>query len=69
MWPKAAGAGVPLVLGGDRSQHPAEFDVHLILHYLAACNENPKPFVWTMTADQILQSLTRFCERRSGTEH
>ena len=29
--------------------------------------EDPKPFVWTKTADQILASLARFCKRISGT--
>ncbi|HEX5482688.1 MAG TPA: IS630 family transposase, partial [Terriglobia bacterium] len=26
-------------------------------------NENPKPFVWTKTADQILASIARFAQR------
>ena len=32
-------------------------------------NQNPKPFVWTKSADEILQSIKRFCERTSGTTH
>ena len=28
-------------------------------------NEEPKPFVWTKTADQILESIARFCARTS----
>ena len=31
--------------------------------YLAARNENPKPFVWTKTADAILASIERFANR------
>ena len=31
--------------------------------YLADCNEQPAPFIWTKTADQILASLKRYCER------
>ena len=31
--------------------------------WIATWNENPKPFVWTKTADQILDSITRYCER------
>jgi hypothetical protein len=26
-------------------------------------NEDPKPFVWTKTADRILASVARFCRR------
>ena len=31
-----------------------------ILTYLDASNEDPKPFVWTKTADQILAKIARF---------
>ncbi len=24
-------------------------------------NENPRPYVWTKTAEQILESITRYC--------
>ena len=40
-----------------------------IRHYLAVYNEDPRPFVWTKTADQILASLARLCNRISGTGH
>lgn len=40
-----------------------------ITHYLAATNANPRPFVWTKTADEILASVARFCHRISGTGH
>ncbi len=40
-----------------------------IKDYIEVCNEDPKPFVWTKTADQILQSIKRFCQRTSGTGH
>ena len=40
---------------------------HAIRDYLAANNRNPKPFVWTKTADQILQSIKRFCLRTSNS--
>jgi transposase len=29
-------------------------------------NEDPKPFIWTKTAEEILDSLARFCRRISG---
>jgi transposase len=40
-----------------------------IKNYLAIHNQDPKPFIWTKTADQILNSLARFCQRTSGTGH
>jgi hypothetical protein len=24
-------------------------------------NDNPRPYIWTKTADQILDSITRYC--------
>lgn len=40
-----------------------------IEHYMKISNENPKPFVWTKTAEQILESVARFCRRTSGSGH
>jgi transposase len=37
--------------------------------YIDAKNRNPKPFVWTKTADEILTSIERFCQRISETGH
>jgi len=37
--------------------------------YLAVHNETPKPFVWTKTADEILETVARFCQRTSGSGH
>jgi transposase len=37
--------------------------------YLAVHNETPKPFVWTKTADEILETVARFCRRTSGSGH
>ena len=37
--------------------------------YLELNNKNPKPFVWTKTADEILASIARFCERTSNSGH
>jgi transposase len=34
-----------------------------IREFLEVHNENPKPFVWTKTADQILASIARFAQR------
>ena len=40
-----------------------------IMGYLETSNASPKPFVWTKTADQILASLARFCQRISDSGH
>jgi hypothetical protein len=32
-------------------------------------NGHAKPFVWTKTADQILDSVARFCHRISNSGH
>jgi transposase len=37
--------------------------------YIQNHNKDPKPFVWTKTADQILESVARFCTRTLGTAH
>jgi transposase len=34
-----------------------------IRHYIDVHNEEPKPFVWTRTADQILASIARYAQR------
>ncbi|HKF03620.1 MAG TPA: IS630 family transposase, partial [Candidatus Sulfotelmatobacter sp.] len=34
-----------------------------IREYIDVHNENPKPFVWTRTADQILETIARFAQR------
>ncbi len=40
-----------------------------IKEYIEINNEEPKPFVWTTSTDQILESIARFCLRTSGTGH
>ncbi len=37
--------------------------------YITHTNEQPKPFVWTKTADEILVSVARFCHRTSDSGH
>lgn len=32
-------------------------------------NENPRPYVWVKTADEILSSLARYCSRISAAAH
>ena len=40
-----------------------------IRNYIDAHNEEPKPFIWTKTADEILASVARFCQRTLETGH
>jgi transposase len=40
-----------------------------IKRYLAVTNESPQPFVWSKTADEILESIAKFCKRTSQTRH
>ena len=40
-----------------------------ILAYLDIHNENPRPFIWTKSADQILASLARYCRRTLDSGH
>ena len=49
-------------------QSSAELEA-AIYRYLDVTNEDPKPFVWTKTADQILASVARFRQRTLDTGH
>jgi transposase len=40
-----------------------------IRDYLRVYKLNPKPLVWTKTADEILASVARFCRRISNSGH
>jgi transposase len=39
-----------------------------IRQYIEVHNENPKPFVWTKTADQILASIARYAQRTTAAQ-
>ena len=53
-----------------RGAHRSTFELEsAIRDYIDIRNRNPKPFVWTKTADDILASIERFCKRTSGTGH
>ena len=52
--------------GTHRSTEALE---HAIREYVAITNRAPKPFVWTKTADEILASVARFCQRTSDSGH
>jgi len=40
-----------------------------IRDWVATWNEDPRPYVWVKTADQILASLSRYCARISNSGH
>lgn len=52
--------------GAHRSTRELE---NAIQRYVDATNADPKPFVWTKTADQIFASISRFCTRISDSGH
>ena len=67
--------GRTVVRGDYRTAYPARTHrstdelEEAIEEYLSAHNANPKPFIWTKSADQILESLKIYCERISETGH
>ena len=40
-----------------------------IRRYVAAANSEAKPFVWTKTADEILDSVANYCKRITDSGH
>jgi transposase len=52
--------------GVFRSTHQLE---QTIRDYIEAYNKHPKPFVWSKTAEEILDSVARFCKRTLETGH
>lgn len=40
-----------------------------IRDWIATWNDNPRPFTWTKTADQIIDRICRYCSRVSGPGH
>jgi hypothetical protein len=37
--------------------------------WIDSWNDNPRPYVWTKTADQILDSIARYCTRINDSRH
>jgi transposase len=52
--------------GAHRSVRELNADIRA---WIETWNENPKPFVWTKTADQILESIARYCTRTNDSGH
>src|SRR5215213_4818237 len=53
-------------LGVHTSVHALEVDIRA---WIQTWNQDPRPFVWTKTADEILGSLARYCQRISDAGH
>ncbi len=52
--------------GTHRSVRELEADIKA---WITTWNENPRPYVWTKTADQILASIARYCTRINDSRH
>lgn len=52
--------------GAHKNVQALEADIRA---WIKDWNADPKPFIWTKTAEEILDSLARFCQRISGAGH
>jgi transposase len=52
--------------GTHRSVHALNTDIRA---WIQTWNDDPKPFVWTKTADEILESIARYCNRINESRH
>jgi transposase len=52
--------------GAHRSVRALNADIRA---WIQTWNHNPRPFVWTKTADQILDSIARYCEQINESRH
>jgi transposase len=52
--------------GAHRSVRELNTDIR---EWIEHCNENPKPYTWTKTADQILETLAAYCEQITDSGH
>ncbi|MBA3585609.1 MAG: IS630 family transposase [Gemmatimonadetes bacterium] len=50
--------------GAHRSVPALEKDIRA---WIESWNEDPKPYVWTKTADQILESISRYCTQHTSS--
>jgi transposase len=62
--------GAPRKIGDAEIVHRSTRELErAITEFLDVHNADPKPFTWTKSADQILDSLARFCRRTSDSGH
>jgi transposase len=52
--------------GAHRSVGQLNADIR---SWIDTWNDDPKPFIWTKTADQILESIARYCNRINESRH
>ena len=53
-----------------RGTHRSTFQLErAITDYIRISNRDARPFIWTKTADEILASVARFCQRISDSGH
>ena len=52
--------------GAHRSTRALNADIR---DWIKTWNDDPKPYVWTKTADQILESIARYCDRINESRH
>jgi transposase len=52
--------------GTHRSVRELNSDIR---DWIETWNDNPRPFVWTKTADEILDSIARYCKRINDSGH
>ena len=52
--------------GSHRSVRHLNTDIRA---WIETWNDNPRPFVWTKTADEILESIARYCKRINDSGH
>ena len=52
--------------GAHRSVRDLNADIRA---WIETWNDDPKPFLWTKTADQILESISRYCSRINESRH
>jgi transposase len=52
--------------GAHRSVSALNADIRA---WIETWNDNPRPFVWTKSAEQILDSIARYCDRINDSRH
>jgi transposase len=52
--------------GAHRSVRELNSDIRA---WIETWNDDPRPYVWTKTAEQILDSIARYCERINQSRH
>src|ERR1700683_1232880 len=52
--------------GAHRSVRELNTDIRA---WIETWNENPRPYVWTKTTDQILETISRYCNRTTASGH